>query len=238
MKRQADVVKKNRKKGIIGVCCFFLIIAAVILAFFYLGQNSEAKKQYEAQVQQETQQFTEELVAQLDQIDTSAVDETAGAAADAAVQPVEIPSGIKTEAEKQVIGDELNKLEDERKKQVLQTLAVAYSEALDEQKQEAFRMVEELVAQGKADWAALVKSGENTSANKVKMASEYIAKSKVLEEQMDASFQALTDKMESQMSAEGIDPTEIIAQYQAEYDKIKSENKSAMMKKVMDALKH
>lgn len=240
MKRQSDVGKrKNRKMGIIGVCSFFLVIAAVIIAVFFLwGQNSQESKQYEAQIKEEAQEFTEELISELDQIDTTEEGLIPEDNAGEAVPPTEVPSGVITEAEKQVIAEELAKLDDERKQQVLQNLSVAYSKALSEQKQEAFNMVENLIAQGKADWAALVAKGENTAVNKGKLASEYLAKSKVMEDQMDVSFASLTKKMEEQLNAEGIDSTEIIAQYKAEYEKIKQENKSTLMEKVMAAVKN
>ena len=137
-----------------------------------------------------------------------------------------------------MITEELAKLEDARKRQVLQTLSVAYSKALDKQKQEAFSMAENLIVQGRADWAAAVSEGENNTVNKGKLASEYLAKSKVMEEQMDASFASLAKKMEEQLKAEGIDPTAIIAEYQVEYETIKQENKKALMEKVMDAVRN
>ena len=237
MAKPKDRQSKRREKKIRLVVTFALLIACITVTavFFLWGQNSEESKQYEAQIKQETQDFTEGLISELDQVDTT---EKGLNTENSTVAPTEVPPGVITETEKQVIGEELAKLDDERKQQVLQTLSVAYSKALNQQKQEAFSMVENLVAQGKADWAALVANGENTAANKAKLVSEYLAKSKVMEEQMDASFASLTKKMEEQLNAEGIDPTEIIAQYQAEYDKIKSENKSAMMKKVMDAVKN
>lgn len=230
--------RKKRKKGLIGLMMTLVLLIACIAVtavFFLWGQNSEEKRLYEAQLKQETQEFTEELVTELDQVDIS---EDGLQAENSTASSTEVPSGVITEAEKQVIGEALGELEDERKRQVLQILSVAYSQALAQQKQEAFRMAENLIAQGKADWAALVAKGENTAVNKGTLVSEYLAKSKVMEGQMDASFASLTQKMESQLNAEGIDPTAIIAQYQAEYEEIKSANKSALMEKVMDAAKN
>jgi len=51
------------------------------------------------------------------------------------------------------------------------------------------------------------------------------------------SFHSLTVKMEEQLKAEGIDPTPIIEQYRAEYKKIKEENRSQLMDKVIASIK-
>lgn len=238
MTKKRDREKNNRKVGLAVTLVLLIACITVAAVFFLWGQNSQESKEYEAQIKQETQDFTDRQISKLDQIDTTDKGLNTEDNVDNAIPSTNVPSGVITEAEKQMIAEELAKIEDDRKQQVLQTLSVAYSKALDEQKQAAFNMVETLIAQGKTDWAALVAKGENTAANKAKLASEYLAKSQVMEEQMDASFASLTKKMEEQLNAEGIDPTEIIAQYQAEYDKIKSENKKAMMEKVMGALKN
>lgn len=214
-----------------------LLIACIAVAavFFLVGQNSEEKKRYEAEIKQKAQSFTEKIVTELDQVDTS--DEGLAGVTNP-VSPTEAPPEILTEAEKQVIADELARLEDQRKQQVLQTLSVAYSKALDQQKQEAFQMVDNLITQAKADWEALKKSGKASAAAKGTLASEYLAKSKVMEAQMDDSFEALIRKMEEQLNEEGIDPTAIIEQYRAEYKKIKEENRTAMMDKAIAAIKN
>ena len=228
--------RKKRKIGLVVTGGLFAALIIVLAVFFLWGQNSGGKKQYEAQIKQEAQEFTDGLISELEQIDTSDQGLDAENQEGAGSAPAEVPEEVITEAEKQVIAEELAKLEDERKQQVLKTLSVAYSKALDEQKKESFNLVEKLIADGKADWKALAAKGENTAANKGLLASEYLAKSKVLEQQMDASFQSLIAKMNEQLNAEGIDPEAMIAQYQAEYKKIKEENRAALMEKVLAAV--
>jgi hypothetical protein len=210
----------------------FSMIAVVI--FFYWGANSVEKNQYESQIKQETQAFTDSLISELDQVNTSgsAVETTSEG-----IPPTEAPPEIVTGAEKKIIGEELAKLEDARKQQVLQTLSVSYSKALSEQKAEALNMAASLIDQGKADWAEMKAKGEDTAFNKAKLASEYLARSNAMEAQMDASFSALTEKMEEQLKSEGIDPANIIAGYKAEYVKIKEQNKKEYMDKALAAIK-
>lgn len=233
--------RKKRKTGLAVTLVLLIACIAVAAVFFLMGQNSEGKKQYEAEIRQEAQKFTDNLISELDQIDTSIdVSEESpdtGAAENNPPSPAEAPAEIITEAEKQVIEDELAKLEDERKQRVLQTLSIAYSKALEQQKQEAFSMADNLIAQAKSDWKAVKSSGKADPVKKSALLSEYLAKSKAMEEQMDASFEALTKKMDEQLRAEEIDPKAIIAQYKAEYKKIKEENKEAMMSKAMAAVK-
>lgn len=219
------------------ILLFALII--VVAVFFLIGENSEGKKQYQEQIRQEAQDFTDELISELDKIDTSEVTSPAAAEGNPAVSaetPLTAPPEIITEAEKEIVSEELAKLEDEQKQRALQTLSAAYSKVLEQQKQEAFLMAERFVEQAKADWKALESSGEATAVKRGALISEYLAKSKVIEEQMDVSFETLIAKMEEQLNAEGIDPTAIIEQYRTEYKKIKEENKSALMDKAMAAL--
>lgn len=198
-----------------------LIISGIAFAVFLLiGESSQEKMEYEAQIKQQMQGFTDELISELDQIDTS-----------------EVPAEIITDAGAQATAEELAKMEEVRKQEVLQLLSVSYSKALNDQKLKAMGMVSDLIEQGKADWTALAEKGENTAANKAKLASEYFAKSKVMEAQMDAGFSALMEKMEEQLRAQGIDPVHIIEGYQAEYRKIKEQNKNKLMEKALAAMK-
>ncbi len=231
MKTLIKVQKRKKIRVIIAlILTLIIILLAAIAAFFHLGQNSDEKRQYEEKIRQEAGEFTGELITELDQVDTS---DEGISQADTAEPDEDI-----TESEKQLLSKELAKQTDERKRQVLKTLTAAYSKTLQAQKREAFNQVEALVAQGKADWNALKASGENTAANKGALASEYLAKSQVLEAQMDASFQTLIGKMEEQLESEGIDPEPIIKEYEAEYKRIKDENRSAMMDKAMAAVKN
>ncbi|MDD4564177.1 MAG: hypothetical protein PHE79_01630 [Eubacteriales bacterium] len=228
-------MKRKRIKRLVLVLILLLVLVIVLAAFFLMGQNSEGKKQYEAQIKQETQNFTEKIVSELDKIDTTDEGLAAGITD---VPPEEAPPEIITETEKEIVSKELAKLEDERKQQVLQVLSVAYSKALEQQKQTAFSMADNLIAQAKADWKAAGSSGKADPVKRGAMISEYLAKVKVMEAQMDAGFGTLTAKMDEQLRAEGIDPAALIAQYKAEYNKIKEENKDALMSKAMASVKN
>ena len=211
-----------------------LICIIIVAVFFLMGQNSKEKREYEAAIKQQSQEMTDSLISELEQIDTS---ELGQSPMDGTVSSTEVPDEIITDAEKQLIGEELAKLEDERKRQILQTLSVAYSKALNEQKQEAFSMVDDLVAQAKADWSAIGGEGDDSSVKRGSLITGYLAKSRVMENQMDANFDALVSKMKEQLEAEGIDSTAIIEEYKAEYEKIKAENRSALMDKAWAAIK-
>jgi hypothetical protein len=246
--------RKKRNTGLAVTLVLLIACIAVAAVFFLMGQSSAEKKRYEAELQQRSQEFTDSLLAELDRIDVSgaalapagknpeaaAENQAAGEgdpATSSAPTSTEAPPEIISEAEKQAVADELARLEDEKKRQALQILSVAYSKALAAQKQEAFRMADGLITQAKADWKALGSSGKADPTKRGEMVSEYLAKSKVLEDQMDASFEALIQKMNEQLSAEGIDPAALIAQYRAEYKKIKEENKGAMMSRALEAVK-
>lgn len=234
MKRK-EKQKKRGKTGLV-LLCMIILCAVAIAVFFLIGEYSQGKKEYEAQIKTQTQELTDKLISEIENVDTT--DKGLAGQEAANSDSEEVPDGIITNAEKELVAEELAKQEDERKQKVLQTLTVAYSKALNEQKQAAFQMVEDLIVQGKADWAAMVADGEGTAVNKAKLASEYLAKSDVMESEMDASFEALAATMEEQLKAEGIDPASIIDGYRAEYDKIKEENRQSLMNKVLDQIKN
>ena len=173
--------RKKRKIGLVVTGVLFAALIIVLAVFFLWGQNSGGKKQYEAQIKQEAQEFTDGLISELEQIDTSDQGLDAENQEGAGSAPAEVPEEVITEAEKQVIAEELAKLEDERKQQVLKTLSVAYSKALDEQKKESFNLVEKLIADGKADWKALAAKGENTAANKGLLGTSLVVRQAVRE---------------------------------------------------------
>ena len=226
--------KRSKTKIIALVLIFILVLIAVAAVFFFLsGQNSDEKRKYEEKLSQEINTFTDGQIAKLDKVDTS--DDGLHAADQESLKETE---AVVTDAEKKMLETELAKQGNERKQQILKTLTAAYSQALQAQKKEALSQVEALANQGKADFAALSANGENTAANKGLLASEYLAKSKVLEGRMDASFQALLTKMEAQLKAEGIDPDPIIKAYEGEYKRIKEESRSAMMSKALNSIKN
>jgi|GEM_PF-2831036 len=226
------VKSEKRKKRTLAAIGFSLLSIFIILAgFFIAGFNSEDVKEYEAKTLKTTQAFTQQLVTEIESTDTS---DTSLMAEN---PPAAAPAGLITEGEKQVISQELSKLEDERKQRVLQTLSVTYSQALNQQKNQAFAMVDGLLGEAKAEYLTLTASGEATAVNKGKLATEFLAKANVMEGQMDASFDSLVGTMEQQLLSEGIEPDIIIAKYRAEYNSIKEANRSALMAKAMAALK-
>ncbi len=239
MKHQKKRTKNKKRKSII---IFLLIIIASLIAvavFFLAGQYFQEKKDYEAQTNQESQAFTENLITELDQVDTSEEGVLSEDTLSGTKTTTKVPEEIITEVEKKVIGEELAKLNDKKKQKALQALSVAYSKALNQQKLQAFTMVDKLIDQAKVDWAEIGNDNSDESAlARGKILTEYLAKSKVLEEQMDASFNALISKMEEQLTAEEIDSTAIIDQYRAEYQKIKEANRDALMEKAMAAVKN
>lgn len=222
--------KKNRKTilATAGISILALMVAGA--SFILVGGIREGKRAYEAERSEEDREKTEQLLSKLDQIDMS----NPGADDGDEKQDFE---DVLTEEEKQIILDELARIEDEERQALLKTLSAEYSAVFAEQKSMSFAMVENLIEQGKADWKALVAQKQNTAVNKGKLASEYLGKASALEKQLDADFEALISRMEQQLVDAGIDSKSIVAGYRAEYKKIKDENRSAMMKKAMEALK-
>ena len=225
----------RKRASLYVLCTLLLIIAAIIMLFLILGQQSNEKKQYEEKIRQETETMTDELITELDRINTSGGGFWNADEKDMAVS-AKAPGEVISESEKQMIDKELKKIDDEKKRKILLTLSAAYSQVLNRQKQEAFSRLESLVAQAKADWAALGDGGDR-AVKKAALIFEYLAKAEVLEEQTDASFGSLMSKMQEQLENAEIDSSEIIAQYKAEYKRMKEENRKLLMDKAVNAVK-
>lgn len=208
-------MRKVRIRNIVYVLISIAAVSIIAIVFFFWGVNFAEKKQYELQIKQESQAFTDKLISELDQVRAS---------------------GPAAGTENPIESEGLVSSDDVRKQQVLQTLTAAYRNAFNEQKSEALSIAARLIEEGKADWEELKAKGENTAANKAKLASEYLAKADAAEAQMDASFYTLTDKMKTQLKEEGINPTNIIAEYEEEYKKIKAQYKKEMMDKALAAI--
>ncbi|MEG2199951.1 MAG: hypothetical protein RRY25_06700, partial [Anaerovorax sp.] len=237
---------KSKKKKRIIILMAVLLVGIILAAFlfFYLSANSHEKKEYAAEISKQSQAFTEKLLAQMDQIagltggsgskNHKQESEKSKMSADGASnEPV--PSAL-TAAEQKIIDEEKAKLKDQRKQELLQTMSQNYTGVMNQQKNQAFAMLDSLLAQGRSEWMSLKAQGKATPTAKSALASEYLGKVAALESTIDGSFAAIIGKMETQLRAEGIDPAPIVAQYQAEYESIKSSNRSAMFNKAMNAM--
>lgn len=220
--------KKNKRGMFITIGIMVVIIAVAVFGYNLIGPNSDKNKEFEKQNAKETEELTDKLVGEIEKIDTQGIMDGTGEPDVTAVLPAE---------EQKIIDQELAKIDDAKKQQVLQALAENYNSILNQQKLEAIGMIENLIAQGKAEWQVLVANGENTPAAKGLKASEYLAKVKIMENNMDASFAAVVAKMDEQLKAQGIDASPIIDKYKADYENIIEENKKVMMDKAISAIK-
>lgn len=243
MKKENNRKVKSRKKIVIISILVIILLLLCMIAVFIFGGNSQDKKEYKEQIANESQTFTEQLLAQMDsfveaqkngeQADPNEIENNG----QEGVNPTQ-PTTYQLTAEQQaVVEQEKAKLKDEKKQALLQSLAENYTSVMNQQKDQAFSMLDSLLAQGKAEWSTLQSQGKATPTAKGSLASEYMAKVTSLEKTIDASFATIIAKMESQLKTEGIEPEPIIAQYQADYKKIKESNRDAMFDKAMRAIK-
>jgi hypothetical protein len=135
-------MRKIKIRNIAYVLTSIAAISIIAVVFFFLGANSAEKKQYELQLRQESQAFTDKLISELDQVKTSG---TAAGTIDGEAASTETPFGIITGSSNQIDSEEPARPDDARKQQVLQTLSAAYSKVLNKQKSEALSIVVRLV---------------------------------------------------------------------------------------------
>lgn len=214
-----------------------LIITLLIVAvFFFVGFNSPEKKEYEISLEKEMSAMTAELIQELDAL----FDENQRIASEDIVgsEDLKIVDSASQPGENIVVSPENGSKElDKAEKELLkQRLMASYEQVLAQQKNLAISMINGLAAQAVSDYNALKASGNDSKANLSKLASEYLAKSQVMESQVDRSFNTVINKMESQLRSEGIDPDPIIGKYKAEYRSIKETNRKKLMDKMLSQL--
>ena len=142
-----------------------------------------------------------------------------------------------TATEEKILTQEVAKIDDTGKQELLRSLAEQYSGIMHNQEEEALNMLDQLIAQGKSEWNEIVAKGENTPIVKGEKISEYFAMVNVMEKNMDASMNTVLATMEEQMKAEGIEAKPIIDQYRTDYNNIKEANRGVMFNKAIAALK-
>src|SRR5665647_817547 len=100
-----------------------IIVIMAVVAFGYnmMGPNSEKNKEFEKQNAKETEELTDKLVGEIENIDTQSIKDGTGEPNVTAVLPAE---------EQEIIDQELAKMDDAKKQQVLQALAENYNSIL------------------------------------------------------------------------------------------------------------
>ncbi|MDD4583152.1 MAG: hypothetical protein PHR60_03060 [Eubacteriales bacterium] len=211
---KGPLITSHRKRTIVLIFVAGILLIAIMGIFLFLqeGKNSDEVKEYREQITEENTRITESLISEVESITESATGKQAAE-----------QSGLAPE---------------EQKAQVQNTLTEMYYEILLKQKAQTFAMADGLVEQCKAEYVSLKQSGNWNAAVKASFISKYLAKSDVIEEQMDESFNALVNKMEEQLKAAGIDSSLIIEQYRVEYKLIKEENRSNLMDKALAEIKN
>ncbi|QHI71304.1 hypothetical protein [Aminipila terrae] len=224
-------MENQRKRMRIVGFTFTLLITLFIITlglFWLVGFNSYAKIQYEEKNLKEIQKITDESIGQIENIDTKEI--LNGAAADK--EKITL-----TQSEQKILDTEIAKIDDVKKQELLAALAKNYSSVMENQKKQAFHMLDDLIKQGRKEWKGIEERGENTPIVKGEKISEYLAMVNVMEKNMDQSFETVLAKMQEQLEAEGIDPDPTINQYRKEYKSIKEENRQIMMDKGIKAIK-
>lgn len=244
----------NKKKGRgwkIALLILAIIIAVIAIAgfsFLNSGKNSEAVKEYEKQITAETEKVTEQRISEIDQITQDVLSslDIEGNGADGG-QAGDNPgtdannSGTGTSGTSSgtqggstaAAANVKSQLTEAQKETIKSELKTKYYGILEQQKQDALGMVNSLLSQAKSDYKAAAAAGKGVSG----LIPQYMAKVDTMEASMDSSFNATVSKMEEQFEAFGIDGSEIISDYRAQYKSIKEANRKAFMDKALAAVK-
>ena len=213
--------KSSKIKSWLAVALFLVLAGATVtLAWYDTAVNNPENRAFKEQFKQETQQRTQQVLTELDQSLEQALHPASQPEAPIQVTPVKadpVPVGPS-------------------KEEIKAALISSYDSNLLVQKEQAVRLVETLMAQGKAEWETLKAAGKSDATSKGKLASEYLDKVMAMEKELDQSFTTILAKMEEQLQEQGIEPGEIISGYKTEYEKIKEDTRRLMMDKAKAAI--
>lgn len=221
---------KRRKPHILAILLIIipLIIVVAVAAVFFLGSNSQDTKEYKSVLEQEMSDITKQQIKELDAL----FEENKRLSQ---LESTTLADGINnSEEDSENTSTKNNFDKTEQEKAILkEKLMVSYEQVLSRQRDDALAQINSLVSQAVTDYNVLKASGNDTRVNISKLASEYLAKSNAMETQIDISFNAITQRMASQLASEGIDPGSIIEKYNAEYRSIKEANRKMLIDKVL-----
>ena len=213
----------------------FLLLLIGVLVFFFGGRSSAQVKQYETQLQQENDAFLDDLIGKIEDSKGQVKEgpDKEPTPTEPGASPGESPSPQATVSAPEP-SEAPTKPEEKKLSQAeLDALISSYDRALGEMQAHDFALVDSFIASGKADWEAIVKAGNASTASKGKLVSEYISKAGALEQQMDASFERLIASIEKQLQEFGVDSAPIVEGYRSEYKSIKQSNKQMLIDKLM-----
>ncbi len=235
---------ENSKKNSFFIWFILLLLLGFILItltfFWMVGANSNAKNEYAQKNLKEVNLITEKSIEKISEIDSSTLqiameaetEESTTAPDDETV----VKSKIKaSEEQKSLLYEPQSQTIVVTKEQIVDAFIQSYNEIMNEQKQETLRMLDDLIAQGQAEWEVIKENGEDTPIVKGEKISEYLSMVSIMENNTDQSFETVLGKMKEQLEAEGIDAEPIIKQYREEYKQVKEENRKIMMEKAIKA---
>ncbi|MCG8482476.1 MAG: hypothetical protein MJA31_04135 [Clostridia bacterium] len=122
--------------------------------------------------------------------------------------------------------------EETESKKELSEIQNIYDDALSNLEIKANQLLEDLISQAKAEYSNLSSEEKGSGAVLSKMASDYLNRSKELENQIDEIFYNLLSKMEDELIANDLDKS-IIKQYEDDYGARKKARRRELMEKAL-----
>ncbi len=124
--------------------------------------------------------------------------------------------------------------EETESKKELSEIQNIYDDALSNLEIKANQLLEDLISQAKTEYSNLSSEEKESCAVLSKMASDYLNRSKELENQIDEIFYNLLSKMEDELIANDLDKS-IIKQYEDDYGARKKARRRELMEKALAA---
>lgn len=250
----AAKVKRPHKKAIIVViiiAAVLVLLAAAVLLYIRHWRNTPEVKQYEAELKEADDAFLSDLIGKLESEKEELSTQPPGPVqtpppnTGAPAEPADSPPGAQTDEPPPTVTAAPSppppataaSASAAPPPEVPGRLLEAYNAALMQMKDRDYALVETFIAQGVADWTAMVAEGKTTPDDKGRLVSEYLAKAGVLEKQMDASFDELMAVIKKQLTELGVDPNPLTEGYRAEYESIKKTNKDMLLDRLSEEIK-
>lgn len=216
---------KKRKQIRMGAMITITLVLVIAGLFLFLRPDQEELNAFQDQISEEAGEITKNLQAQIQE----ATEESRTQAQDPEADRAHL-------GETSADSNAQTKLTTNQKKQLEAVLAQKYRVILEDLKNQATGMLVAVLNQAKQEYSDLLASGNKNPETLGTLATEYMTKVDMMEDQMDASFDTLIQDMEAQFKAQGIDGAAIISQYQSEYNQVKETNRQAFMDKAWEFL--
>ncbi len=220
------------------------VVALVFISFNayeWITSNNDENQQYSQETQEELEKFRNEVMERIGKKEKDRNPEKDKVAE--SPEKEEISSEENNTENNPVVSQRIDEPDDsievsekympQKEPKTMDEVAPSYEQVFNELEDKANQLLENLISQAKKEYDSLTMKEKENPVVLSAMASDYLAKSKTLERQIDEVFYDVLGDMKEELKTNQLD-TGILKQFEKEYVDNKRERKKELMEKALE----